>query len=166
MRGLRRYRSLRHFDDQWKEIRAYEHLRSLARESIWEHVPRYFGTVETDFGIGIVTRLFTNVDGSIPLNLEELLTRSRSGYPQQAIEQFKSWLRRELFLSRNLLPHNIIAVRQSHHVLKLVIVDGIGNSEFIPISTWFTSLARRKIERRIQFFDHRVELLCHAFEPL
>ena len=153
---------LKHFDDQWKEQRAYESLLHTQRESVWDHVPRYFGTVETDLGIGVVTHLFTNEDGTLPRNLEDLLRDSKMEVPVKAIDQFKNWLRKELFLSRNLLPHNIIVVHETPKLKKLIIVDGIGNSEFVPLSTWFTTLARRKIERRIRFFEHRVELLIQG----
>ena len=161
MRGFRRFRSLKHFDDQWKEKRAYQFLVDLERESVWDHVPRYYGVEETDLGIGIVTELFKNEDGSFPQSLEDLLRQDESDFPRLAIEEFKDWLRAELFLSRNLLPHNIIVVDGPQNTQKLVIVDGIGNSEFVPISTWFKAFARRKIERRIRFFNRRVELLLH-----
>ena len=161
MRGFRRFRSLKHFDDQWKEKRAYQFLVDLERESVWDHVPRYYGVEETDLGIGIVTELFKNEDGSFPQSLEDLLRQEGSDFPRLAIEEFKDWLRAELFLSRNLLPHNIIVVDGPQNTQKLVIVDGIGNSEFVPISTWFKAFARRKIERRIRFFNRRVELLLH-----
>ena len=159
MRGIRRLRSLKHFDDQWKETHAYEFLIRLKRESIWDHVPRYYGVEETDLGSGIVTELFQNADGSIPRNLEDMLRCGDSEIPHDAIKDFHDWLRAELFLSRNLLPHNIIVVEGPHGLQKLILVDGIGNSEFIPISTWFEAFAKRKIERRIRFFNRRIELL-------
>ena len=68
-------------------------------------------------------------------------------------------MRRELFLTRDLLPHNIIAVADSPERFRLVIVDGIGNSEFLPLSHWFKFCARAKIERKIRKFDHRIQIL-------
>ena len=73
--------------------------------------------------------------------------------------EFKAWLRRELFLTRDLLPHNIIAVADHPERYRLIVVDGIGNSEFIPVSHWFRSLARLKIERKIRKFDDRTRIL-------
>lgn len=159
MRGIRRFRSLRRFDDQWKEQRAYEQLVRLDRPGVWEHVPRYFGTEPTDMGPGIVTELLTNADQSIPHNIEESFAEPEFELSPVALREFKQWLRRELFLSRNLLPHNIVVVQQSADSSRLVIVDGIGNNEFVPISSWFKPFARRKIERRIRFFEHRLTLL-------
>ena len=58
-----------------------------------------------------------------------------------------------------MLPHNIIAVATAKDCLRLVIVDGIGNSELVPFSSWFDVCARRKVERKISKFDYRVRIL-------
>ena len=130
-------------------------------QDTWKHVPEYFGTVDTDMGLGIVTRVFRNHDGTYPLTLEHLVPKGITDSLEQALEEFKAWLRKELFLSRHLLPHNIIVVETEPSAYTLVIVDGIGNSEMIPISSWFDFFAKRKIERKIQYFDFRIsELLA------
>ena len=156
--GWRRYKRLRDFDDQWKERKVYEYLLRVGTQS-WRHVPEYFGRVQTDQGLGIVTALFRDYDGGFPKNLEQLVPSGISESLEKAIIEFKGWLRETLFLSRDLLPHNIIAVADSDHSYQLVIVDGIGNSEFIPISSWFKRSARRKIERKITKFDYRLRIL-------
>ena len=156
-RGWRRLKGLRGFDDQRKEVKAY---RQLPRSRIdWTHVPRYHGTVPTDQGIGVVTELHRNWDGGLPLNLEQLVPDGMTDALDAAINEFKAWLRRTLFLSRDLLPHNIIAVAVDPQRYRLVIVDGIGNSELVPLSNWFATCARRKVERKIRKFDQRVRLL-------
>ena len=115
----------------------------------------------TDLGIGIVTDLYRYADGSYPQSLEEMLPQTGITPPlKTAINEFKDWLRKDLFLTRHLLPHNIIVVKEAASTYRLVIVDGIGNSEMIPVSSWFDAFARRKIERKIAYFDYRVaELL-------
>ena len=157
--GLKRLRALKHWDDQHKEILAYQHLVNNATPNVWEHVPEYFGQVRTDLGVGIVTRLFRNFGGDYPRNLEQELPLGMDSSLLNAIEIFKSWLQHELVITRDLLPHNIIVVRETPGFCRLVIVDGIGNSEWIPVSTWFKWFARRKIFRKISKFDHRISLL-------
>ena len=156
--GWRRFKRLRSFDDQRKEDAAYRHLERRGQLD-WTHVPRFYGTVDTDFGLGIVTALYRDWNGGFPRNLEELLPAGMTDALEDAIGEFKVWLRRELFLTRDLLPHNIIAVRDSPERYRLVIVDGIGNSEFVPLSHWFRCCARAKIERKIRKFDHRTRIL-------
>ena len=157
-KGWRRLKGQRGFDDQRKERKAYDALRKGSQQG-WRHVPRYHGTVATDQGIGIVTDLQRSYDGSFPLNLEELLPSGMPSGMPSAIDEFKAWLRRDLFLSRDLLPHNIIAVAGSAHCYRLMIVDGIGNSEMLPLASWFKTFARMKVERKIRKFDHRVRIL-------
>ena len=156
--GWRRFKRLQNFDDQRKETDAYRHLKRIGQLD-YTHVPRFYGTVETDQGVGIVTALFRNYDGGFPKNLEELLPQGMSDALERAIDEFKQWLRRERFLTRDLLPHNIIAVADAPERYRLVIVDGIGNSEFIPLSHWFKFCARAKIERKLRKFDYRTRIL-------
>ncbi|MYA16198.1 MAG: hypothetical protein F4089_15105 [Gammaproteobacteria bacterium] len=159
--GWRRFKRLQNFDDQRKETEAYRHLKRSGQLD-YTHVPRFYGTVETDQGVGIVTALFRDFDGGFPKNLEELLPGGMTVTLENAIDEFKQWLRRERFLTRDLLPHNIIAVADSPERYRLVIVDGIGNSEFIPLSHWFKFCARAKIERKLSKFDYRVRILLPA----
>ena len=157
-KGWRRLKGERGFDDQRKECKAYDALLKRGQRN-WRHVPRYHGTVATDQGIGIVTDLQRNYDGRFPLNLEELLPNGMTETISTAIGEFQTWLRRDLFLSRDLLPHNIIAVAESPRRYRLMIVDGIGNSEMLPLSSWFKACARRKVERKIRKFNMRVSIL-------
>ena len=156
--GWRRFKALASFDDQRKETKAYRHLKRRGQLD-YTHVPRCYGSVDTDQGVGIVTALFRDCDGGYPENLEELLPRGMTNALEQAIGEFKLWLRRERFLTRDLLPHNIIAVADRPDRYRLVVVDGIGNSEFIPLSHWFKFCARMKVERKIRKFDYRVRIL-------
>ena len=156
--GWRRLKGKRGFDDQRKERKAYDALLKRGQRD-WRHVPRYHGTVATDQGLGIVTDLQRNYDGRFPLNLNELLPNGMTEPIAAAIAEFQAWLRRDLFLSRDLLPHNIIAVAESPSRYRLMIVDGIGNSEMLPFSSWFDACARRKVERKIAKFDMRVRIL-------
>ncbi len=156
--GWRRLKGLKGYDDQLKECKAYRHLIQRGQPD-WRHVPCYYGTVETDLGVGIVTTLYRDWNGRFPRNLEQLLPSGTDDAIAAAIVEFKAWLRRELFLTRDLLPHNIIAAEESPGRYRLIVVDGLGNSELIPVSSWFKRAARRKIERKIRKFDHRARIL-------
>lgn len=157
--GIKKLRPVKHWDDQLKELTAYRQLLAREKPTLWHHIPEFFGSVETDIGIGIVTRIFRNFDGKFPRNLEQEVPDGIDGVLRAGIDQFKKWLRHELVVTRDLLPHNIIVVRDSSELCRLMIVDGLGNSEWIPVSTWFRSFARRKIERKIAKFEHRVNSL-------
>ena len=155
-KGIKKFRPVKHWDDQQKELTAYRQLLLRDSPALWQHIPEFFGSVETDLGLGIVTRIFRNFDGNFPRNLEQEIPHGIDDSLKTGIAKFKSWLRQELVVTRDLLPHNIIVVRDSLEHSRLLIVDGLGNSEWIPVSTWFRSFARRKIERKISKFNYRV----------
>lgn len=160
-RDFKRYLPARFLDDQRKEIKAYAELLTRASEPLWRHVPRYHGTQDTDMGIGIVTQLMRNADGTWPKNLEQLLREGMDEDLQKGIDEFLQAVSRLRILSRDLLPHNIIAVREPGGY-RVMLVDGIGNAELIPLSTWSAFFANRKTQRKIQRFKQRCERLLSA----
>lgn len=160
-KDFKRYLPARFLDDQRKEISAYAELMPKASERLWRHVPRYHGTVDTDLGIGIVTQLMRNSDGSWPRNLEQLLPGGITPSLERGIEEFETAVRELRILSRDLLPHNIIAVREDGS-WRVMLVDGIGNSELIPLSTHLDFFADRKTARKVDRFRER----CAALLPV
>lgn len=149
------------FDDQIKEIRAYQQLVASTTElaPVWRHVPEYFGTVPTDCGIGIVTRLYRNHDGSWPRNLEQRLPRGLTPALCDGLETFASVMERCRVLTRDLLPHNMIAVEHADGSTQVLVVDGIGSADFIPLAAWSQRAARAKVRRKLQRLEDRVRML-------
>jgi hypothetical protein len=162
---FKRYLPARFLDDQRKEIRAYGELLNRASEPLWRHVPHYHGTEDTDMGIGIVTELMRDTDGSWPANLEALLPNGLTVDLHTGIEEFVTAVSSLRILSRDLLPHNIIAAREATGY-RVMLVDGIGNAELIPLSTWSGYFADRKTRRKIQRFRERCERLLPAGQTL
>ncbi|WOJ95492.1 YrbL family protein [Congregibacter brevis] len=157
-KDFKRHLPARFLDDQRKEIKAYRELLTRASETLWRYVPRYHGTEETDMGIGIVTQLMRNADGSWPKNLEQILVDGMSPELEAGIEEFLTAVGDLRILSRDLLPHNIVAVKEDTGY-RVMLVDGIGNAELIPLSTWSGFFARRKTQRKIRRFRQRCALL-------
>ncbi|MEL7045319.1 MAG: YrbL family protein [Pseudomonadota bacterium] len=160
-RDFKKFLPARYLDDQLKEIKAYNALMPRASEALWRHVPRYHGTVATDMGIGIVTQLMRNSDGSWPRNLEQMLPGGVSPALQAGMDEFARAVQELRILSRNLLPHNIIAVREED-AYRVMLVDGIGNSELVPLSSYLDFFAARKTARKVARFRERCAELLPA----
>ncbi|MCV6625477.1 MAG: PhoP regulatory network YrbL family protein [Cellvibrionaceae bacterium] len=152
------------FDDQLKEIKAYRTLAKQNNPRVWEHIPKLFGLEQTDMGLGIVTELWRNADGSLAYNVEDMCRQGMSEELAAGIEEFVQWLQAETIISRDILPHNVIAARQPDGSLKVAIVDGIGNSEFFPLSTWFKFFGGLKIKRKLKKFRYRIHILLPGNE--
>jgi hypothetical protein len=161
-RDVKRWLPARFLDDQRKEIVAYRHLQREASEQLWRFVPRYHGTVETDMGIGIVTQLLRNADGSWPANLRSLLAGEVSAALIEGIDEFLDAVARLRILTRDLLAHNIIAVLEADGRYRVMVVDGLGNAEWIPLASWFDQFAVRKTARKIARFRARYPSLSSA----
>lgn len=160
-RGWKRLLPDSAFDDQLKEIRAYNALVAGSRDlaSIWQHVPEYHGTVETDSGIGIVTRLYRNGDGSWPRNLEQCLPRGLTPAMAEGLRVFADAIEKHCVLTRDLLPHNMITVEHASGSVQILVVDGIGNADFIPLASVSRRAARAKVRRKLKRLERRVRML-------
>ena len=62
-------------------------------------------------------------------------------------------------MTRDLLPHNLIAVRETDSQYRVLIVDGIGNADFIPLATWSRFFGRLKVGRKIKKLEGRARML-------
>src|SRR6056297_233519 len=160
-RGWKQLLPVSAFDDQIKEIRAYRQLVASTPDltPVWQHVPEFFGTVTTDCGLGIVTRLYRNHDGSWPRNLEQRLPSGLTPALCDGIKTFAAVMERHRVLTRDLLPHNMIAVAQADDRIQVLVVDGIGSADFIPLAARSQRVARAKVRRKLKRLEGCIRML-------
>ena len=148
------------FDDNVREVEGYRQkvLRTAPDNSpVWQHLPRWYGTVETSEGAGAVTELILDENGAPALTLETYLEHHGLDAPiRAALERLAVWLRATGVLSKNLLPHNLV-IRKCDGQPELCLIDGLGSAAFLPAVERLQSFRRRYIERRIQRMWVRVE---------
>gem|GEM_PF-2344913 len=73
-----------------------------------------------------------------------------------AIDQFGEFWRSHAIPSRSLGLHNVSVQELEDASLRLVLIDGFGSTEFIPISRLSRSYAVRKCERKIRVLRREV----------
>lgn len=142
-----------------REQKYYSHLQK--RNITWELLPKFYGLVETNLGPGAVFDLIRNHDGSISKTLAHYLAsseKSEAHYPglSQAMSLLKNNLYQQRILTMTLKPKNILYKKTSPEEGRPIIVDNIGNSDFIPICNYSAILARNKISRKWQRFVRSV----------
>ena len=133
-----------------RELAIY---KSFAQRNMtnFQHVPRYYGKVETNLGQGMVFDLIRDFDGSIS---EPLYHFFLSGSPISEflpqLEVLKKHLLDNLIvISADIVGRrNILLQKLSPTDAKLVIVDGIGNHTAINWLDNFRYFGRKKISRR------------------
>jgi len=142
---------------QWREHRKY--ARRFRR--VWPpHLAACHGFVRTPVGRGLVVDRVTNADGSAALNAREYLLEH--GYDEAlrtALKELRHFLRRHRVLMRDAMADNIVLRREADGRLTAVIIDGLGNSEFIPLSDWFPPSGRRKVRLRWRALLKNVRLI-------
>lgn len=138
-------------DDNQREVKAYrQRAIRTGGERVWEHLPRWYGVAQTSLGPANATDLIATAPGEAAPTLAQLLqTRGLDESLQTSLTALEHWLRHTQILSRNLLPHNIVA-RQEDGGFRLFLIDGLGAPTVASIVGFSKAWRRHYIERRIQ----------------
>jgi len=151
------FRRLEKFDENLEELSILTHIENVAPEIIGLHIPKCYGFEETDRGRGLVTDVYRDFDNKISINLRDyILSHKTEGGLTQAIEEFQTNIFKYKILSRALLLHNIVVKRLTEESCQLFLIDGIGSSEFIPISSYLPVARDSKIKRKIELMNKHI----------
>ena len=140
-----------------RELKLYA---SLQRRGMcnFEHIPQFYGEVETSLGRGFVVDCVTDYDGGISKTLWWHFER---GYPVSEFSAYLEELRQYLLqnqvvFSVDMGRYNILFQKLSPERARLVIIDGLGNHTAINWLDHIDFFVRRKIRRRWQRFIGRL----------
>tara|TARA_B100001059_G_scaffold188395_1_gene190777 strand:- start:3599 stop:4234 length:636 start_codon:yes stop_codon:yes gene_type:complete len=152
----KKLRSKNSFNDNLREKEAYgQKALNSNNPNIWKHLARWYGMIDTDIGMASETELIKN-GNEIAETLESyLFTNGLTEEIKVSINQFQEWLKKNLILTKNLLPHNLV-IKRSENVLSIVIVDGLGSQAFIPLPNYSTFFAKKYVKRRIKLMNSRI----------
>ena len=153
----KKFKSDNYFDDNLREERAYSQkaLKDCNDLSVWDHLARWHGMVETNLGPASETELIRN-NSEIAETLESYLFREGLTVEiTQAIQTFEIWLRKHLVLTKNIIPHNIVLSKEND-IFILKIIDGLGCKALVPLPKYSKFFARIYVERRIKLMWSRI----------
>lgn len=140
-------------------VREQKSYRYLAKRGIsWEMLAKFHGSIDTNLGTGAVFDLVRDYDGSISKTLDtyfKLTDETTISYSNivQCLCELKHYLLEYNIITMAFKPKNILYKRLSHTTGRCVIVDNIGNSDFIPICTYNKFLGNKKILRKWDRFE-------------
>lgn len=161
----KKWRSVDSFNDNIEENHELKTIEQRSPELIGQHIPRCYGFIETNLGLGLLTDLYRDQDGSISLNLRDYLrSHGKTQVIMAAIARFQTAIQSHQVLSRALLLHNIIAQQNSDGQVQLFLIDGLGNPEFLPFAEWIPALRAKKIQRKMVKMDHHVDVIASGGE--
>lgn len=142
-------------------LRENKFYKKLQKRNInWQHLSQYKGDIETNLGIGSVYQLIRDDNGHISQSLESYFetnncygvkcnhcVKKKCNVISRELNNLHTYMQQNKILTTSLLPRNIVVKKESDAV-KLVIIDDIGSSEFIPLSELTAKLTKNKINRK------------------
>ncbi|MBN1365631.1 MAG: hypothetical protein JW976_12545 [Syntrophaceae bacterium] len=141
------------------EKKYYSHLEK--RGIPLDMIPKYYGDVETNLGLGSVYDLILDQDETISKSLEFYLSSNEETEKYydslyHSLCLLKEYLLKNRIVTMEIKPYNVLCQKTETGLSRLFIIDNVYNSEFIPISTYFSYFAKRKILRKWQRFENRI----------
>ncbi|WNC73124.1 YrbL family protein [Thalassotalea psychrophila] len=132
-----------------REIEYYERL--IKRNVDFSMLSRYYSATETNIGRAHVYELICDSDGQVSQSLEyylqsEELSKKYFEIILMCLKNLKEYLIKQKILTLTLYPRNLVL--QLVDEPKLVIIDDIGNTEFIRFSEFISYLAIKKVNRK------------------
>ncbi|MWV54674.1 PhoP regulatory network protein YrbL [Chlorobium phaeovibrioides] len=161
----------RHPEDEGKCVKVERHVdRSVTAEELcryrrlqkrgisWGNLARYHGDVETDQGPGAVFDMPLDADGSVSRTLHYYLVSGeadgcKASEMAESLIELKQYLLEHAILVREIKPENMVYRRMGSGECSFVLVDGIGNNQFLPVACYVKRLARRVIGRKWATFE-------------
>ncbi len=154
----------RHKKVQQRELRYFNSL--YRRKADMSKVARLLEVCPTNKGEGVVFELIRDFDGSISKTVHDYLIQNKPEYDAMLVDkiaELKAYLYTEAIVFRDLITLNMLIQRKSATDFSIVVVDGIGHDDFIPICNISKRLARKKIirmwnKKRGKWFEHYPQL--------
>ncbi len=148
------------FDENVQEVRVFRRIARYVGEAAFAHIPRFYGLVETNFGPGVCSELIRDDDGSISITLKQYLwVNGRTAAIEALLKRLRTGWQALGMPSRHLLLHNILVECRHSEPHRLVVIDGLGWPDLLPLAYWVPALARRKAARRLRQLDAEIAAL-------
>ena len=114
-------------------------------------VPYYYGTIETNLGIGVLFQLVRDYDKSISIRLADHIAKNTidSTLQYKIVDLYHTLLKASILVS-DLHPGNLLLQKSSENDYKLVMIDGFGNSDFIKICDYSHFFLKKKLIRKFE----------------
>jgi hypothetical protein len=145
--------------DHKETVREQSYYRLLEKRGIsWDMLARFYGNMETNRGPGAIFELIRDYTGAVSNTLEYYFSNAHESELDyrlltRLLPVLKQYLLQWKIVTMSIRPQNIVYKRINPAEAKLVIIDNIGNSDFIPICNYVGRMAIRKINRKWRRFE-------------
>jgi hypothetical protein len=140
-----------------QQQRERRYFRALVRRNVRSrHIVEHHGEVETEHGLGLVFSLVRDYDGAVSSDVTTFVQAHGTRGIAEAFEALRGDLLAHCIIACDMSLENFLVRRTAPDAFEIVMVDGLGNREFIPISSLFECCARLKMRRRWKRFARKI----------
>ena len=139
-----------------KELKYYKQLNKRKRlKNRNSFFAKYLKTIDTNLGVGLSYDFITDeVSGEVSKTLEYYLLHPEAKMSIEILQQKYEGLIASLIdckvMAVDLWARNICCQRMMDGDIRLVIIDGLGHRDFLPLVDWFSYFTRKKLYRRMR----------------
>jgi len=153
--------------------RETRYFKKLTRRGVsWEMVVPLLDEVETNLGDGVVFELLRDADGDISRTLDYYICQDKpelNNWIVTEIEHLKQYLLDQNIIFRDLNPLNILVQEVQAGSLRLMVIDGIGHNDYIPLCDFSKNYGGKKIKRtwnrKMKYWFGRYENIYNSIKP-
>jgi hypothetical protein len=141
------------------DIKYYRRLQK--RGISWQYLAQFHDLCSTNLGEGLMFEVVRDYDGAISRSLRDYIRGE--GCPlskdelNHELANLKCYLLDQAIIMRDLKDDNLLLQRLENGSSRLVIIDGVGNNEFIPFSELSPALTAMKINRKWDKFNSKLQ---------
>ncbi len=142
--------------------REFRYRKALGkREGEMPLLTKYYGTVETDQGLGYVFERVVDYDGAVSRTLlSELEHPTDKARLEKLLQDFHREFMRDRFAPAGVDPDNFLVQRTSETEECVRIIDNIGTSAKFPLEYYVGFLARKRAQK---YWNRLVEDIARDF---
>lgn len=137
------------YDENIRDSKNVAQIYAQAGKIAGKHFPEIEGTIDTDLGSALCLELICDHNGDISQSAKEyIINHGITPELEAAIEALGAFLLEHKILFRDPFPHNISIRIQSDGSMDAVIIDGLGDSSFLPYHRFIPGLTAKKIKKK------------------
>lgn len=146
--------------NQQETQREQSYYKLLDKKDIsWTMLPKFYGNLKTNMGNGAVFDLIRDHDSNTAKTLEHYLKDNALLQENHedilnALQELKRYLIDQNIITMSIKPKNLLFQKQKNDRGKIYIVDNIGNSDLISISSYSYYFGKKKILRKWNNFKN------------
>lgn len=149
-------RRFRQYISYMREISEFVAAYASGGKPLW-FAQQVLGLIDTDLGLGLVLKAVRGKDGNLaPTITTMVINRSFDEQAEQALQRFIRDLVASDVIIADLHEGNLVYAHDPAEGHYFVMIDGLGQSNILPLKSVFPSLNRRSKVRHIERLRRRM----------